>query len=316
MAPLSSLLLLVSLTTIVAAKEVFTTDGDRISHSEDVIKTLQEMQEQERLENARQNKRIWNLEESIARNEEENKKLKTKNNELKSKLNQMEISVGKMDAHVKRLQKENLKLIKTVKSHAKIINNIHFRILICNKQGLENSRKLENLVPVTGEEVTESKVQSNSLPSSSKRLLTGIPSTPQPNGVAFSVYLKPQTTHITEHQTILFDGILTNVGDYYNQHTGAFTAPLHGVYVFTWNLYCDANGGRVFSEIAVNSHQIGSMFTSGEGVPNIRTTTGIVVAEINKGDIVLVRTHPINGPTGRIISNPAYKSTFSGWFLF
>ncbi|XP_062613236.1 uncharacterized protein LOC134275014 [Saccostrea cucullata] len=319
MAPFSSLLLLVSLTAILAAKELSTTDSDRISHLEDVIKTLQEMQEKERRENALQNKRIWNLEESMARYEEENEKLKTENEDLKIKLNQIEISVGEMDTQVKRLQKENISFMEKVQSNGKLINYIKFKDLLCHKQGLENSMQPEKSISVEVEEtpkVTESQVKSKSLGSSRKRLLTGIPTTPQPNGVAFSAYLKTSETHLTEHQTILFDGILTNIGGHYNPHSGIFTAPMHGVYVFTWNLYCNSNGGYIYSEIAVNSNPIGSMLTSCQGSTGVQSTTGIIVDEINKGDIVFVRTHPINGHSGSLLSHPAWKSTFSGWLLF
>ncbi|XP_062616451.1 uncharacterized protein LOC134278150 [Saccostrea cucullata] len=321
MAPLSSLLLLFSLTAIVATREVTTTDGDRISHLEDVIKTLIEMQEKERQVNALQNNRIRNLEETMARYEEENTKLKTENEDLKIKLNKMEISFGEMDARVKRLQWKNLSLIKTVKSNAKIMNNIQFRILHCSKERLESSMQPEKSISVENEESeesfisTESKGESESLAPSRKRLLTGIPTT-QLNGVAFSVYLKTHETPLAVHQTILFEGILSNIGNHYNPHTGAFTAPVHGVYVFTWNLYCRVDEGRIFSEIAVNSNAIASMFTSSQGATGIRTTTGIVVAEVNKGDIVLVRTHPSNSHYGSLYSDPAWRSTFSGWLLF
>ncbi|XP_062613248.1 uncharacterized protein LOC134275026 [Saccostrea cucullata] len=209
MAPLSLLLLLVSLTAFVPTNGVSATDGDRISHLEDVIKTMLEVQEKEKHENTLQNKRIWNLEKTITRYEEENKKLKTENEDLKSNLNKMEISVKKMDALVKRLQKENLILVKKIKSNSKLINYIQFRILHFNNEGLENSMQPERTVSVKVEnsedspKLNESEVESKSLVSSRKRLLTGIPTTPQPNGVAFSVYLKPHETHLIRQSCLM-----------------------------------------------------------------------------------------------------------------
>lgn len=92
------------------------------------------------------------------------------------------------------------------------------------------------------------------------------------------------TTEISKGSTIYFDTIVTNIGNHYNKHSGIFTAPQHGVYVFTWNIYCNT-GGYIFSQLVVNSNVVGAMFSSGEGASNIRSSTGIVVVEVNQGDI-------------------------------
>uniref|UniRef100_A0A8W8I466 C1q domain-containing protein n=1 Tax=Magallana gigas TaxID=29159 RepID=A0A8W8I466_MAGGI len=78
--------------------------------------------------------------------------------------------------------------------------------------------------------------------SKERRSMTGIRSTSFPDGAAFSAYVSVYETDISKDFTIHFDTIVTNIGNHYNKHTGAFTVPQHGVYVFTWNLYCNTGG--------------------------------------------------------------------------
>ena len=47
-------------------------------------------------------------------------------------------------------------------------------------------------------------------------------------------------------RTIVFDNVLTNVGDGYNEFSGLFTAPSSGVYFFTWTIYSGGNGETQF----------------------------------------------------------------------
>lgn len=116
------------------------------------------------------------------------------------------------------------------------------------------------------------------------------------------------TTEISKGSTIHFDTIVTNIGNHYNKHSGIFTAPQHGVYVFAWNLYCD---GYIYSQLVVNSNVVGAMFSSAEGASNIRTPTGIVVVEVNQGDIAYVRIHPTGNHSGNLNSHPNWRSSFN-----
>nr|XP_022288044.1 uncharacterized protein LOC111100440 isoform X2 [Crassostrea virginica] len=150
-----------------------------------------------------------------------------------------------------------------------------------------------------------------------KRLLTGIQSTitPSTGGAAFSAYVSVHETDISKDHTIKFDTIVTNIGSHYNQHSGVFTAPEQGVYVFSWNLYCHS-GGYIFSQLVVNSNVVGAMFTSGEGDNALRTTTEIVVVQVNAGDVVYVRTHPTQNHLNNLYSHPDWRSSFSGWKVY
>ncbi|XP_062579695.1 uncharacterized protein LOC134280404 [Saccostrea cucullata] len=134
-------------------------------------------------------------------------------------------------------------------------------------------------------------------------------------GVAFHSYLSHNEVNPGSHQTIIFDNVITNIGGNYNQHSGDFICPEDGVYTFFWTLFC-SRGGYVYSQIVVNSNSVGALFCSGQGADEIRATTGVVVVEINLGDVVYIRTHPTNGIAGIIYSHPTYRSSFSGWKLF
>ncbi|XP_052685352.1 uncharacterized protein LOC128165148 [Crassostrea angulata] len=142
-----------------------------------------------------------------------------------------------------------------------------------------------------------------------------IRSTSFPDGAAFSAYVSVYETDISKDFTIHFDTVVTNIGNHYNKHTGIFIAPQHGVYVFTWNLYCHT-GGYIYSQLVVNSNEVGTMYTSAEGATDIRSDTGIVVVEVNQGDVVFVRTHPTIAHSGNLWSHSDWRSSFNGWKLY
>ena len=60
---------------------------------------------------------------------------------------------------------------------------------------------------------------------------------PKP-GVGFSVNVK--ATHLTlgKGQTLVYDGILTNEGNGYDDRTGVFTCPVAGTYIFVVDALC------------------------------------------------------------------------------
>lgn len=96
---------------------------------------------------------------------------------------------------------------------------------------------------------------------------------------------------IGHHQTFVFDHVVTNVGGNYNHHTGIFTSPSPGIYVFSWTLYCQSEG-YFYSEVVVNSNPVGAVYCNALGDRGIRHITSVVVVEISQGDVVLIRTHP------------------------
>ena len=59
---------------------------------------------------------------------------------------------------------------------------------------------------------------------------------PRRRGVAFFVGLTNNIGPISQHADIVFDRVVTNVGDAYDEDTGRFTAPVNGTYQFNVNI--------------------------------------------------------------------------------
>ena len=133
--------------------------------------------------------------------------------------------------------------------------------------------------------------------------------------MAFYAYMSQSEPTIGHHQTLVFDHVVTNVGRNYNRYSGIFSSPIQGIYVFSWTLYCNYEG-YFYSEVVVNSDPVGALYCSAEGSTNMRHVTGVVVVEINQGDIVYIRTHPIKLNKGGVYSSSLYRSSFTGWKLF
>ncbi|XP_071150101.1 uncharacterized protein [Mytilus edulis] len=145
-----------------------------------------------------------------------------------------------------------------------------------------------------------------------KRLESGISSI---NMVAFYAYMNTGEEHPGQHQILVFDVIKTNVGLAYNKHNGMFSAPNHGYYVLTWTVACGTYSA-VYSQLVINSDPFGSIFTNRDEINDIHTVTGMVVAELNQGDVVYIRTHPTDRIKGRIISQDDIRTSFAGWKIF
>lgn len=97
-----------------------------------------------------------------------------------------------------------------------------------------------------------------------------------PNGVAFFAYLSRDEPNPGTHKTFFFDVDHTNIGGHYSLHTGIFTCPCHGVYVFSWSINCSING-YIFSELVINSFSVSGTFVGSRGVSNILSSTDLVI---------------------------------------
>ena len=103
--------------------------------------------------------------------------------------------------------------------------------------------------------------------------------------------MKPYVT-LGSAQTVIFDHVITNIGKAYNQHTGHFTAPFNGIYVFACT-FLQREGTSVNLQMVNNSSEIsrghGARGADVAGVMN-------AVIYLNKGDVVKVRHYPGRGP--------------------
>ena len=79
--------------------------------------------------------------------------------------------------------------------------------------------------------------------------------------VAFYAYISKDFGHVGQNQVFLYDTIVTNYGNAYSQHTGAFTAPTTGIYAFCYTAYAAgkhvAGEGGNYGEVSVEILQNG-----------------------------------------------------------
>ncbi|CAG2255165.1 unnamed protein product [Mytilus edulis] len=130
----------------------------------------------------------------------------------------------------------------------------------------------------------------------SNRLLVGENIPVQPSTIAFYAYLSKNEYNIGTHHGLVFDAVITNYGNGYNKHIGAFVAP-QSVHILR------------------NSDVVGDIFADmrGTNVLTLSGSTGIVVVTMNKGDSASVRTSSTHPSSGAIISDSNMKTSFAGW---
>ncbi|XP_062571701.1 caprin-2-like [Saccostrea cucullata] len=163
----------------------------------------------------------------------------------------------------------------------------------------------------TKEKNSPSKVNINK-----KRLLSPV-TTPYPSNtiqtIAFYAYMSKHTPTITIQYPLTFDVVKTNFGNGYHSTTGVFMVPESGVYVFTWTIRIGSNNYHA-TQLMVNTDELGIIYSYVGSGPDLGGT-GIVVAHVDKGDDVYVRTHALWN-SGVIYSDASGRSSFAGWRLF
>lgn len=132
---------------------------------------------------------------------------------------------------------------------------------------------------------------------------------------AFNAYMSTDQSAPGRKQTLIFDRVPVNLGNGYNKHDGIFTAPATGYYVFSWTIACDVHG-RIYTELIQNSNSVGAIVTNSEEINDVHQTTGLVVANINQGDVIHIRTSITGSTIGAIKSDSTRRSSFSGWKIY
>lgn len=112
------------------------------------------------------------------------------------------------------------------------------------------------------------------------------------------------------HQNVVFDVIVTNLGNAYNNHVGVFVAPVAGTYVFSTTLV-SRHFAAAHAQFVVNGSDITNMYVSGgSSGTGDDTTSQTIVLQLQKGDDVSVQNlDPDKGFYG------VSHSTFSGFLL-
>lgn len=128
--------------------------------------------------------------------------------------------------------------------------------------------------------------------------------------VYFSAY-RTNTLTFPSYSTadVVYDGVRSNHHNCYDTTTGLFTAPVKGLYVFTWESLTAAD--KIFdSELMVNGVVImlnNCNFLSTQGAYS--SCTGVAPTHLEPGDIAHIRA-----TSGNHLHGGGWSS-FSGWLV-
>ncbi|KAK3609814.1 hypothetical protein CHS0354_029853 [Potamilus streckersoni] len=129
--------------------------------------------------------------------------------------------------------------------------------------------------------------------------------------VVFTVSLTSTITNLGVNQEVLFDTILTNVGNGYDVRHGTFSAPVTGTYEFTFSV---SISGVYTSgiELVKNGAVVARAKVGEDKYSQYNMATNVVVIELVAGEEVWVRHLP--GSDSNVIIGSGY-SMFSGQIL-
>ncbi|XP_052677107.1 complement C1q-like protein 3 [Crassostrea angulata] len=122
-------------------------------------------------------------------------------------------------------------------------------------------------------------------------------SQPKTKGISFSVYVRAKNLKLGIGQTLIYDGVLTNDGNGYDDRTGVFTCPLAGTYMFVVDFL---SLKPAWLQLHLNKTVVASVHAINAYMQISRT----VILRLRKGDHVKVVNH---------ISNSAAHRGYSGF---
>ena len=123
--------------------------------------------------------------------------------------------------------------------------------------------------------------------------------------VAFTAFLGSTLPNISFNQILVFDRILTNVGNAYYKTDGKFKAPSQGHYLFTWNLFTTFTHG-IGARLVQNELFRASSYAKHVSNNTYYNAHGSVILSLAAGDDVFFRCNEAGGELS------AGKSTFTG----
>lgn len=134
--------------------------------------------------------------------------------------------------------------------------------------------------------------------------------------VAFTAAIKHKVVdHVQSGQAVIFDTVITNFADGYNNATGVFNVPLTGIYMFQCSLLdhwgSDHGSVMLHALIVKNGQKLVKVFAHAE--ENYRDQgSNTVFVKADKGDQVWVKIIDNND----LSLGGEYFSSFSGYMLW
>ena len=129
--------------------------------------------------------------------------------------------------------------------------------------------------------------------------------------VAFTAYASENATYFDDGEQIIFDSVLTNIGDAFDPATSLFTCPFDGLYVF----YAALTSEHRFFGVA-------DIFLGDEYLVTVwadrwqeRQGENMVVTECTASTQVGLRLHEIRNESRVFSDEDLRMATFSGFYL-
>ncbi|OWF36044.1 complement C1q-like protein 4 [Mizuhopecten yessoensis] len=104
--------------------------------------------------------------------------------------------------------------------------------------------------------------------------------------IGFTAKLTQIVSHLNNHQTIVFDHVLTNIGQAYDPATGIFTCPYSGLYEFAATVVSNGDNKNLDAEIVQGGKRVARLHSTIYGYDQ---GTQVVIVRCVEGDHVWVR---------------------------
>ncbi|XP_044208506.1 uncharacterized protein LOC122982927 [Thunnus albacares] len=132
--------------------------------------------------------------------------------------------------------------------------------------------------------------------------------------VAFSASLLASgegNTDYGEQVQLIYENVISNIGNRYNPHTGYFTAAVRGVYYFRFTGYIAHSNTHLRMSLFKNGHLT---VTSGDRHTTSKddedTVSNGVMLQLEVGDVVSIQV------SGVVWDDQYHRTTFTGFLLF
>ena len=104
--------------------------------------------------------------------------------------------------------------------------------------------------------------------------------------IAFSAFMS-RTQQIDLHQDIIFDRVITNVGEAYNAHSGHFVAPRSGMFIF-YVVLTNTPGHAASAQLLHNGRMITQVLAD-DVAGAYETSTQVAIVQVERGDQIWVQ---------------------------
>ncbi|KAK3590482.1 hypothetical protein CHS0354_015649 [Potamilus streckersoni] len=137
-----------------------------------------------------------------------------------------------------------------------------------------------------------------------------------PKHVAFTAYLDHSISGIVSGMIIRLPATLLNDGNAYNIHTGVFTVPFDGTYLFTFSIV-RLNEDQIVAKLVVDNTGTVDAIADPEKYGFEHQGTNAAILRLQQGQSVWLEAYHVNAADGIIFDLPNERfSTFAGVLLY